>query len=89
MKKETITITRETKQIFVVESNFAYWEDFSPIHSRVAFTPAGILSSVQAQAIDAAAGNRYLLIRPISFNDCRVLATAGAMRVGETKTIKL
>ena len=89
MKTKILTITRETAQIFVVKSNFAYWEDGSAINSRVAFTPAGILSSIQAQAIDAAAGNRYLLLKPISFNTCSVVATAGALQLGATETITL
>lgn len=87
MKPKTLSITRETAQIFVVKSSFPYWADGAAINCRVAFTPAGILSSARAQAIDAAAGNRYLLINPISFNAASIIATAGAMRVGETETL--
>lgn len=86
---QTLTITRETLQVFTVKSNFPYWTDGSAINCRVAFDKQGMLSQIRAQAIDAEAGKRYLLVNMIKFNRADILATAGAMQLGSTETIKL
>jgi hypothetical protein len=85
----TLTITRETLQVFTVKSNFPFWSDGSAINSRVAFNKEGELSAIRAQTLDAEAGKRYLLVNCIKFNRADILATAGAMQLGATETIKI
>jgi hypothetical protein len=89
MKTKSLTVKRENLEIFSVKSNFPYWSDGQPIAARVAFDNSHKLSSIRAQAIDAARGEKYLLIAPISFNNAAVLATAAALRVGETGTVAI
>lgn len=84
---KTLTIKRENAEIFSITSNFPHWSDGSHIVARVAFDKSSKLSSIRAQAIDAARGIKYLLVAPISFTNATVLSTAGSLRVGESETV--
>jgi hypothetical protein len=63
----SITITRESSDIFTAESNFGFWGDSSNLHERLAFDDGGNLSTIRAQTIDRAQGLEYILVSPLSF----------------------
>jgi hypothetical protein len=89
MKTKTLTVRRETAEIFTVMSSFPYWADGSALEVRVAFDGSGKLSAIRAQAIDSMNGNRYVLVTPVSVVNGSVLAAARTLCVGESQTVEI
>lgn len=84
---KSLTIKRESADIYTITSNFPYWSDGSPINCRVAFDRKGILCAMRAQAIDSANGLRYLLISPISFKSILIISEARRLAIGSEVNI--
>lgn len=85
---KTLTIQRETNEIFTIVSDFPFWSNGGIIQERVAFS-GDSLSNMRAQAIDRANGKSYILIAPFGVANPVVLAAAKTMQVGEIKTVTL
>jgi len=69
----TFTITRESADIWTVTSSAVFWSNGDKVDERVALSTDGtVLSNYRAQAIDRAAGRRYILVAPFSI--CRMPA---------------
>lgn len=87
----SITITRESSEIFTAESNFGFWGDSSHLRERLSFDDGGNLSAVKAQTIDRAQGLKYILISPISFRKdgkyAPIIAAAVGLQVGESANV--
>ena len=87
----SITITRESSEIFTAESNFGFWGDSSRLRERLAFNDGGNLSAVRAQTIDRGQGLDYILISPMSFRRGgkydHLVITARGLQVGESAIV--
>jgi hypothetical protein len=87
----SITITRESSDIFTAESNFGFWGDSSCLRERLAFDDRGNLSAVKAQTIDRAQGLEYILISPMSFREggkyAPIIAAASGLQVGDSAVV--
>jgi hypothetical protein len=87
----SITLTRESSDIFTAESNFGFWGDSSKLRERLAFDDSGNLSAVRAQTLDRAQGLTYILVSPISFRKggkyASMLTAASGLQVGESAIV--
>lgn len=85
----SLTIKRETPEIFDVETDRPFWSDGAVLKGRVAFDDAGKLSSARAQALDARAGHSYLVISPFCIKKQSVLDAAKSLAVGQSTTLTI
>jgi hypothetical protein len=79
-----ITLHRESENIFIATSDLSYWSDGAAINARLAFDKSGLLSSARAQALDAATGNRYILVAPFGIKNPALLSLARKLNVGQS-----
>lgn len=89
----SITITRESSDIFTAESDFGFWGDGSRLRERLAFNDIGNLSTVRAQTIDRAQGLEYILVSPLSFRKGgkydHLITAASGLQVGESVVVQV
>ena len=82
----TITITRESAEIFTAVSDVPYWNDGQRISERLAFDGCGNLSNSMAQAIDRQHGKSYLLVSPFGIKNPDVISQSRKLAVGQSFT---
>lgn len=80
----TLTITRESKEIFTAKSDQPYWSDGSPVDERLALTPTGYLSNFEAQRHDRTIGKRYILVTGFAIRNPEAVSKALALEIGES-----
>ena len=87
----SITIARESADIFTVESDFGFWGDNSRLRERLAFNESGNLSAVRAQTVDRGQGLEYILVSPISFRKGgkydHLIIVASGLQVGDSAAV--
>lgn len=87
----SITISRESSDIFTAKSNFGFWGDGSRLNERLAFNDFGNLSTIRAQTIDRVQGLEYILVSPLSFRKGgkydHLITAASELKIGDSAII--